>query len=684
MRFLTERIAQKIRLAAYLAFLFAFVGCGNSNQNFVITGGGVALGNGNLTVSLTDTNFVPSSVAQIQIDVYNRDTSLNSTQTVPRADSASFGLAEGTYLVRLTGLDGNGNVVGYFDAVVVVQGNTVLVIPGLRGGTPPPVAFPDPNTGSPFFLFIELPETVIGGQEFSVTLKAFDAQGLPLEQTVSGVSLSGAPIAIASGATTLNTESNGEVTFNALTFEAAGLGATNLTATSPGYQNSLSPEIVVAPLLQSLSRNSSGEVADGGSGRTGPLVSSPGSGPNADDDPFGAKNPATSADGRFVAFQSHSTNLVPNDTNNTEDIFVYDRQNNTVERVSVSTAGVQGDFQSSGPDISGDGRFVVFDSDAMNLVPNDTNGNGANPAGNGIDIFLHDRQTGETTRISVDENGNQRSLSGYIDNARISADGRFACFQALDLLTNTAVDDNDRQAYVRELATGNIEIVSVDSMGNPSTTDSRFRGLDISGDGNIVAFTCEDAFVPEDTNNRRDIYLRNRSAGTTILVSRSFDGTSAQNDSLEETGVSANGNFVVFYSDATNLVTPAPPANINQVYVYDVAQNSMELISRDENGNPLPGDSESTTISADGRFVVYNTEPVPDNGNTNELYLFDRQTGQRSLISADAFGNPAIGPKIHPEVSGNGNVVVFASLANLIPGGNLFMEIFARLNFLAP
>ncbi len=128
---------------------------------------------------------------------------------------------------------------------------------------------------------------------------------------------------------------------------------------------------------------------------------------------------AISADGRFVAFFSDATNLVSGDTNSTYDVFVHDRQTGATERVSVATDGTEADGVSETPAISADGRFVAFRSGATNLVSGDTNAS--------ADIFVHDRQTGTTERVSVATNGDQ-ATGGGSSNPAISADGRFVAF----------------------------------------------------------------------------------------------------------------------------------------------------------------------------------------------------------------------------------------------------------------
>ena len=133
-----------------------------------------------------------------------------------------------------------------------------------------------------------------------------------------------------------------------------------------------------------------------------------------------SKTPAVSADGRFVAYSSRASNLVPEDTNNTDDIFVYDRTTQIIERVSVSNDGVQGNFQSINPSISADGNFVAFESEATNLVPNDRNGQ--NSRSQGVDIFVYDRSAKTIERVSLTENGNEVNQASR--NPSISNDGR--------------------------------------------------------------------------------------------------------------------------------------------------------------------------------------------------------------------------------------------------------------------
>jgi hypothetical protein len=156
------------------------------------------------------------------------------------------------------------------------------------------------------------------------------------------------------------------------------------------------------------------------------------SGGQSNNSSFGA---AISADGRYVAFASYANNLVPGDTNGTTDVFVHDRVTGATERVSVDPAGNEGDRDAEFPALSGDGRMVSFDSSATTLVANDTN--------KASDVFVHDRSTGATRRVSVDPAGAQ--ATGPSGRSWISADGLLVAFlsDATDLVANDTNGSTD-------------------------------------------------------------------------------------------------------------------------------------------------------------------------------------------------------------------------------------------------
>jgi len=258
---------------------------------------------------------------------------------------------------------------------------------------------------------------------------------------------------------------------------------------------------------------------------------------------FGA---VISLDGRHVVFNSTASNLVPRDTNGLPDVFVRDLATGVIERVSVGPYGRQGNADSGGisnPAVSGDGRLAVFTSDASNLVSGDTN--------NLPDVFLRDRVAKTTRRVSVGPAGIQgNGMSGSFPPA-ISADGRVVVFESL-ASTLVASDTNGvADVFVRDLQAGATRRVSVGPGGRQA--DNGSESVSVSADGRIVTFASYAAnLVAGDTNGVRDVFARDRSAGVTLRISVSSAGLQADASSLTP-AVSADGRHVAFSSDASNL-----------------------------------------------------------------------------------------------------------------------------------
>jgi Tol biopolymer transport system component len=251
--------------------------------------------------------------------------------------------------------------------------------------------------------------------------------------------------------------------------------------------------------------------------------------------------PFISPDGRYVVFESEATNLVPNDTNSVSDVFVRDRLQGTTRRVSRTSTGGQAHGPSRSPSISADGRYVVFESDASDLVANDTNGN--------TDAFVRDRRQGTTRRISV--TSNEDEAHGDSSFPRISASGRFVAFvsHAEDLVANDTSLSGD--IFVRDRQQGTTERVSLSSTQGESVTD--VTDPSISAGGRFVTFYTASAMVDDDVNNRFDVYLRDRQLNTTTRVSVNSAGGEANHDSSDPS-ISADGRFVAFTSVANDLV----------------------------------------------------------------------------------------------------------------------------------
>jgi len=367
-----------------------------------------------------------------------------------------------------------------------------------------------------------------------------------------------------------------------------------------------------------------------------------------------------SADGRFVAFYSGASNLVPGDTNGVPDIFVRDRLTGTTERVSVSSAGEQGNGWSGGASISADGRFVAFYSWASNLVPGDTNGV--------PDIFIRDRLTARTERVSVSSAGEQGN--GRPGGASISADGRFVAF--VSDASNLAPGDTNAWAdvFVRERLTDRTERVSVSSSGAQGNSHS--GSVSISADGRFVAFDSRATnLVPGDTNGRDDVFVRDRLTGRTERVSVSSAGEQGNSVSYAPS-ISADGRFVAFASRASNLA-PGDTNGYDDVFVRDRLTGTTERISVSSAGAQGNYESWWPCISADGRFVAFhspasNLAPGDTNG-CYDIFVRDRLTGTTERVSVSSSGAQGDGDSCAPSISADGRFVGFVSSAsNLVPG----------------
>ncbi len=226
--------------------------------------------------------------------------------------------------------------------------------------------------------------------------------------------------------------------------------------------------------------------------------------------------PSISADGRYVAFGSNANNLVSGDTNASNDVFVHDRQSGATERVSIDSLGAQGNDVSGSSSISADGRYVAFSSSATNLVSGDTNG--WMP-----DVFVHDRQNGTTERVSIDSLGVQGNDGSH--NPSISADGRYVAFFSY---ANTLVSGDTNftsDVFVRDRQSGTTKRVSIDSLGAQASWHSYFPST--SADGRYVAFySFANNLVSGDTNLTSDVFVRDR-CGSATSATFSGDGINA-------------------------------------------------------------------------------------------------------------------------------------------------------------
>ena len=316
-----------------------------------------------------------------------------------------------------------------------------------------------------------------------------------------------------------------------------------------------------------------------------------------------SSDPSMSGDGRLVAFVSLSSNLVPSVSG--QQIYVRDRQTGQTTVISKSSASTIGDGTSHAPAISADGRYVAFASASTNLV-----------AGvSGTQIYVHDRQTDQTTLISKDNTVTPVPGNGVSATPAISANGQFVAFASLS--TNLGAAGGNQQIYIHDRLTGangTTSLISKDSVatagnGNSSTSS-------ISGDGRFVAFMSLASNLVASVSGQQ-IYLHDRNTGvngTNSLVSHDNSGSPVQgNGASSVPSISSDGQVIAFTSLATNLLSPAPAVAGQQVYSHDRSvgvTGATSLVSKDNSVTPVEGNSASDqpSTNSDGGFVAFSSQ----------------------------------------------------------------------------
>jgi len=389
---------------------------------------------------------------------------------------------------------------------------------------------------------------------------------------------------------------------------------------------------------------------------------------NADSD-----SASISSNGRFVALESAASDLVPDDTLGNQDIFVRDVVAGTTTRVSVRSNGAEANGSSESPAISGAGRYVAFASGASNLVTGDTN--------ESPDVFVHDRDTGMTKRVSVSSDEAQ-ALGGGSDDPSISADGWFVAFTS-DATNLVADDTNDLpDVFVRDLVAGTTTRVSVRS-NEAEVSDGGSSNPRISPEGTWVAFQSLGTFTTPDAGSERDVFLRNLSAGKTRRVSILPGGVEPDGESYSPS-LSGNAAIVAFVSEASDLVSTDENAD-RDVYAWILATKGFELVSVDLSGGAAgaPGTFGPPTISSNGRFVAFDSgssDLVADDGNgKRDAFVRDRTLDQTIRVSLTSKGAERDGTNSLPFISADGRFVAFESDAKLVAGDDLGLyDIFRR------
>jgi hypothetical protein len=400
------------------------------------------------------------------------------------------------------------------------------------------------------------------------------------------------------------------------------------------------------------------------------VVSGPGGGsPTGDQDSF---TPALtlSANGRYAVFSSQATNLVAGDTNFSNDVFRKDLLNGTIERVSVAANGTQGNDNSHVTGISADGRYVVFESFADNLVPNDTNG--------ALDIFVKDMQTGIVVRANTNASGNQSNTGSVYSFSSISGNGRYVAFatDADDLLPSGDDSNYLFDIYVKDLQSGAIVRASVDGLGNEQY-DGHSYYTSLSDDGRYVAFGSEATglVAAADSNAAIDIFVKDLLLGTVTRVSTPSGGGEANGPSADP-HISGDGSRVAFSSLASNLV-PGDTNGMEDVFVTQVSNGSITRASVSYNGGNANGPSTKPTLTTDGNVVLFSSEAsnlvIGDANGLSDAFvrILTPSNASTRRVSESPSGVEGNGHAYAGAISGDGRFITIVSEAdNLVSGDN--------------
>jgi hypothetical protein len=368
---------------------------------------------------------------------------------------------------------------------------------------------------------------------------------------------------------------------------------------------------------------------------------------------------SVSSDGNRVLFTSDAPNIVSGDTNDTSDVFLRDVATESTTRVSLRDGG---DAQIIGPSHSArmneDGRYIVFVSSAPSVV--------AGIAGGINHVYLRDNLTNTTTLLSQSDS----DVAGNRNSARpvISADGRFVVFESRANLVGGFLDDELSNIYLRDRTLDTIERISRGSAGGVSNDDS-FKA-DLSDDGRYVVFESVGSnLIANDNNQVSDIFLWDRnsiSPNKTIRISRR--GADEANGASDSGRISANGEFVVFRSDATNLVVN-DESTVSDIFAYSIALDEVQKVSRRPEGQVLNAGSTQPSINANGQYLTFTSQSsnlLPNDSNESlDIFRVDLQcllepaTGTPNDTDEDATddcqdGCPTDPLKISPGICGCG------------------------------
>jgi Tol biopolymer transport system component len=374
---------------------------------------------------------------------------------------------------------------------------------------------------------------------------------------------------------------------------------------------------------------------------------------------------AVTPSGKFVVFSSRATDLLGGG-NNRFDVFLRDLKKKTTVLVSANAAGGEGDQNSFAASVSNNGKWVLFQSQAGDMIPGD---------GNMLsDVFLRDVKKGATVRVSEDAGGGDADGNSRCRAGALSGNGRYAVFhsEAADLVPGG--NGGRTQVYLFDRVKGTVSMVSADAAGTPGDGDS--LEATISANGRWIAFhsTAGNLVADPPALPFENVYVYDVKKAVLSRVSRGFDGSDPDGPSTNAV-VSNTGQWVAFQSLAGNLTPTIDPNGLVDVHLADRKAGTVRVLSLDPSGEGVNQDSLEPSMAANGKSVAFHSaaatlDPADGNG-VADVFLWDARTGLlgRRTVNADGIEGDGASTITAGSLSSNGKWLVVTSLAeNLVPG----------------
>lgn len=603
-----------------------------------------------VVIALPDPNTDPDEVLSMSFDVVPNDgvegeeldtvvvKVVNSQGEPPESDvdvSISLNNPGGAFLSGTLAQPTVGGLAAFEDLTIDQPGQFTLRAAILESPDDPPLNVPPVNSPIitideapiPKLQFRAVPNEVLQNLPITpVVVDLFDEDGIPFDEEVEvTISLSPASQGNGSLSGTLIADSsvNGNVSFNSLSITEPGDYV--LRAVSDGFRSAESGTITITqPTLPFQTIKLVTKTTDGQGLNDQTLLNS------------------ISGNGRVVGFTSEATNVVPNDTNGVRDGFVFDFDTGENERVSVSSAGSEGDFDSVDVQLSDDGNKAAFVSGATNLDLLTTN--------NVSNIFLRDRQAGSTQVISQ---ANGETARFQCSTPRISGDGSTIAFITLSTINFFPGVASTGFTQLVTASAGQLDLITVNGDGEMGRQNMIPSEVAISGTGGVLAFIGADNLLEpaQQTNDR-------------FMV---FDG------GLERALPMGTGSDPALSGDGQLLAYQAQTqgSSVSQIFVLNRGNDTTQLISQTSGGQGGNRSSFDTDISRDGRYVAFVSAATDlvsgDTNNANDIFVADRTTGELRIVSLDFRGNQRTFSARSPRISADGRFIAFQGLGNYVP-----------------